>query len=234
MAVCSKCGGRFSFFEKRERINGAVYCRFCAQEVRDAMAGIPPQRLPNPKAALALRERSKKIFLYSIENPRGIVIEKYLGFISVRVVHVLSMLKNLPSSLTDDNGTRSEPFEKSFSEIEQTVLKELQKSADNRGADGVLGVRLEFHLLDGTGFVGVGSKLLVVVATGTAVKINVSPPTAERTQRPAAPRSSSETPEKPQPSAPSKTGRPSHQHQPASPAAKLSSLTIPRKANEDA
>jgi uncharacterized protein YbjQ (UPF0145 family) len=149
------------------------------------MSGAAPLRQPqNLKAALAQNERLKRLSLYSLENPRGVIIERYLGFISARVVYVFSMLKNLSSSLTQDNGARSEPFEKSFAEIERAALKELQKAAENRGADGVLGVRLDYHLLDGTGFAGVGGKLFVVVVTGTAVKIDSSPrPTAEQTAK---------------------------------------------------
>ena len=62
-------------------------------------------------------------------------------------------------------GGRSGTYERVIEEARQNALVELQQKAQQLGADAVVGIDLDFET------VGSGGSMLMVVATGTAVKL---------------------------------------------------------------
>jgi len=173
MAFCAKCDGKLGFFDNKQRIDGAVYCYACASEVKEEKDK-NYSRTKGKKAISDLRpstEEISRIFVVTVDNPIGMRIAEHMGIICSRAVYALSLLKNVSFSAEDNvQGGRSIFFEKCFAEIEAQALRELKEKAYNRGADGVVGVRIEHQFIESTGLISIGGKLLLLSMSGTAVK----------------------------------------------------------------
>jgi len=174
MALCAMCGGKLSFFENKQRIDGAVYCYACASQVID----MKEKGFNKNKGKKIISELGPKadafsrIFVVTVDNPIGVRIAEHIGIICSRSVYVLSLLKNVSSAFEEkDQSGRSIFFEKRFAEIENQALRELKEKAYNRGADGVVGVRMEHQFIESTGMMSIGGKLLLLSLCGTAVKV---------------------------------------------------------------
>ena len=174
MAICAKCGGKLGFFDNKRRLDGALYCYVCASQVEDEKYRIF-DKAKNKKAISELRPQNTdeiaRVFVVTVDNPSGIKIAEHLGIICSRAVYALSLLKNV-SFASDDNerNGRSIFFEKCFADIELQVLRELKEKAFKRGADGVVGARIEHQFIESTGMISMGGKLLLLSMSGTAVK----------------------------------------------------------------
>jgi len=64
-------------------------------------------------------------------------------------------------------GGRSAGYERSLREARQTALEEMVAEAEELGADGVIGVDVDYESLQ----MGQGGSMLMVSASGTAVKL---------------------------------------------------------------
>lgn len=68
------------------------------------------------------------------------------------------------AGLTDFVGGRSSTYESKFAEARETALQELEE-AQRKGANAVVGIDIDYQVL------GAHNGMLMVTATGTAVKI---------------------------------------------------------------
>jgi uncharacterized protein YbjQ (UPF0145 family) len=73
--------------------------------------------------------------------------------------------KDLLAGIRDIVGGRSETYEKVINDARNNALTELIAKAESIGANAVIGIDLDFET------VGSGSSMLMVMATGTAVRI---------------------------------------------------------------
>lgn len=168
------CGGKLGFFENKLRIDGAVYCYACASQVNDEKAG-GFGKTKGKRTISELRSKNAdeiaRVFVVTVDNPVGIRIAEHMGIICSRAVYSLSLLKNASFAFSEnERGGRSVFFEKCFTEIENQALRELKEKAYHRGADGVVGVRIEHQFIESTGMISIGGKLLLLSMSGTAVK----------------------------------------------------------------
>ena len=62
-------------------------------------------------------------------------------------------------------GGRSKTYERVLEQAKEDALRELAEKAQALGANGVLGVDLDFETI------GSGGSMLMVIATGTAVRL---------------------------------------------------------------
>lgn len=99
---------------------------------------------------------------HSIEGQK---IEEYMGLVSAESVIGANFLKDITASIRDFLGGRSSSYEKVLQEAKQTALNEMQDMARELGANAVIGVDLDYEAVGGQ------SSMLMVVATGTAVKL---------------------------------------------------------------
>jgi len=173
MAFCAKCDGKLGFFDSKQRIDGAVYCYACASQIKDEK-NVNYNKVKGKKAVSNLRPNADeiaRIFVVTVDNPIGIRIAEHMGIICSRAVYALSLLKNVSFAAEDnEQGGRSIFFEKCFAEIESQALRELKEKAYKRGADGVVGARIEHQFIESTGMISIGGKLLLLSISGTAVK----------------------------------------------------------------
>jgi uncharacterized protein YbjQ (UPF0145 family) len=96
----------------------------------------------------------------------GKSIEQYLGVISAQTIIGANFFKDILGGLTDIFGGRSGTYEKVLEEAKQSAMLELQQKAAGLGANAIVGIDLDFET------VGSNGSMLMVIATGTAVKFS--------------------------------------------------------------
>ena len=99
---------------------------------------------------------------HSIE---GRPVQQYLGIISSEAIIGANIFKDLLAGLRDIAGGRSETYEKVIEEARSNAMNELMVKAQSIGANAIVGISLAFETI------GVSGSMLMVMATGTAVRI---------------------------------------------------------------
>jgi uncharacterized protein YbjQ (UPF0145 family) len=92
-------------------------------------------------------------------------IIEYLGVVTGEVIVGANIFKDLFASITDIVGGRSGSYEASLRQARETALKELAEEARALGANGVVGIDLDYEVI------GQNGSMLMVSASGTAVKL---------------------------------------------------------------
>ena len=98
---------------------------------------------------------------------QGAVIQSYLGIVTAEVVYGSNFLRDFLASIRDIVGGRTGSYERLFEEGQRKAMEELEQIAQRLGADAVVGIAVD----TGTINVDQSGVLLVITATGTAVKI---------------------------------------------------------------
>jgi uncharacterized protein YbjQ (UPF0145 family) len=98
---------------------------------------------------------------------QGVEIESYLGLVTAEVVYGTNALRDFFAGIRDIIGGRTGSYEQIFQKGQKEAIEELQQRAKRMGANAILGVSLN------TGTINVDDKgvLLLITATGTAVKL---------------------------------------------------------------
>jgi uncharacterized protein YbjQ (UPF0145 family) len=98
---------------------------------------------------------------------QGIEVESYLGLVTAEVVYGTNALRDFFAGIRDMIGGRTGSYEQIFQKGQKEAIEELQQRAKRMGANAILGVSLN------TGTINVDEKgvLLLITATGTAVKL---------------------------------------------------------------
>ncbi len=92
-------------------------------------------------------------------------IKQYLGIVTGETIIGANLFKDIFAGIRDIVGGRSGSYEKVLREAKDIALKEMQDEAIRLGADAVIGVDLDYET------VGASSGMLMVTASGTAVKL---------------------------------------------------------------
>jgi uncharacterized protein YbjQ (UPF0145 family) len=95
----------------------------------------------------------------------GRPVQEYLGVINAQSIIGANIFKDIFAGLRDVFGGRSKTYEKVLETAKEDALRELTEKAQSIGANAVIGVDLDFET------VGSGGSMLMVIATGTAVRI---------------------------------------------------------------
>ncbi len=103
------------------------------------------------------------MILTTTNTVEGKPVEQYLGIVTGETIIGANVIKDFKAGLTDFFGGRSTAYEKVLSEGRNESLAQMKAKAAAMGADGIVGIDLDFET------VGRGS-MLMVIATGTAVK----------------------------------------------------------------
>ncbi|GAB6934195.1 MAG: YbjQ family protein [Bacillota bacterium] len=103
------------------------------------------------------------MILTTTPNVEGKRIVAYLGVVTGETIMGANVVRDFLASITDIIGGRSGAYESKLAEGRQLALNEMAERARRLGADAVVGIDLDFETMrDG---------MMVVVATGTAVKL---------------------------------------------------------------
>ncbi len=105
------------------------------------------------------------MILSTTSTLEGNPIKQYLGVVSAEAIIGANIFKDLFAGLRDIVGGRSGTYERVIEEARRDAMNELAQKAQQMGANAVIGIDLDFET------VGSGGSMLMVIATGTAVKI---------------------------------------------------------------
>ncbi len=95
----------------------------------------------------------------------GHPVKEYLGIVTGETIIGANIFKDLFAGIRDIVGGRSGTYERVIQEARASALSEMQHRASSIGANAVIGIDLDFETVGG------GGSMLMVIATGTAVKI---------------------------------------------------------------
>ena len=105
------------------------------------------------------------MLLSTTEELQGFEITDYLGLAHGEIVSGANILRDVMATVTDFVGGRSAAYEEELQKAREAALKELTDRAQRMGADGVVGLQLDFEVIGGRG------AMLMVTAVGTAVRL---------------------------------------------------------------
>lgn len=105
------------------------------------------------------------MILTTTNSVEGRPIQEYLGVINAQSIIGANMFKDIFAGLRDLVGGRSKTYERVLEEGKEDALRELTQRAQAMGANAIVGIDLDFET------VGASGSMLMVIATGTAVRI---------------------------------------------------------------
>ncbi len=95
----------------------------------------------------------------------GKPVQEYIGIVNAQSIIGANIFKDILGGLRDVFGGRSATYEKVLEEAKEDALVELEQKARGMGANAIVGVDLDFETVGGSG------SMLMVIATGTAVRL---------------------------------------------------------------
>ena len=96
-------------------------------------------------------------------NVEGRQIKEYLGIVTGEAIMGANVFRDFIAGITDLVGGRSGTYESKLADGRETALNEMQQLAQQRGANAVVGVDIDYEVI--------GDSMLMVSASGTAVKV---------------------------------------------------------------
>ncbi len=159
MPVCKSCNDNVSwlYFDKAEGI-----CFSC----RERIAPHPVQSQPVEDFAYR-----KVIATTGLTIPNREILE-IVDVISAEAAMGVNVFRDIAASLRDAFGGRSQSLQQVMKQARQTCMDELRKEAHAIGADAIVAVDLGYSEYSSS---LVGGGMLLVTATGTAVRLSHLP-----------------------------------------------------------
>ena len=105
------------------------------------------------------------MILSTTNNIDGNPVKNYIGIVTGETIIGAKIFKDFFASIRDVVGGRSGSYEKVLREAKDTALKEMKENASKLNADAIIGIDLDYET------VGKGGGMLMVTASGTAVKL---------------------------------------------------------------
>lgn len=105
------------------------------------------------------------MIITTTNNIEGRPVKEYLGLVNGEVINGINFIKDFAVGLTNFFGGRSASYENELIDARTRALEEMKGIATKMGADAIIGVDIDFEVL------GADGSMLMVVATGTAVKL---------------------------------------------------------------
>jgi uncharacterized protein YbjQ (UPF0145 family) len=102
------------------------------------------------------------MILTTTPSVEGYSIAEYKGIVTGEAILGANIFRDLFAGITDIIGGRSGAYEKELARARETALAELEEQAASRGANAVVGVDLDYEVIN---------NMLMVSASGTAVRI---------------------------------------------------------------
>jgi len=95
---------------------------------------------------------------------QGYTVEEYVGVVTGETILGANIMKDLFAGVRDIVGGRSGSYEKELRRAREIAMAEMEEAASELGANGVIGVDLDYETVSS------GSMLMVTVS-GTAVRL---------------------------------------------------------------
>ena len=98
---------------------------------------------------------------------QGAEIDTYYGIVTGEAILGANIFRDIMASIRDIVGGRSAAYEQELQRARDTAIDEMAMEAEAMGATAVVGVDLDYESIK----VGRGGNMLMVSASGTAVKL---------------------------------------------------------------
>ena len=112
------------------------------------------------------KEKGGLMIITTTHSIDGRKITEYVGVVSAESVHGINVVRDFFTGVRDFFGGRSQTLERALKEARAQVTDEIRDRARAVGADAIVGLDFEISMPSGRG------GMLVVFATGTAVRLN--------------------------------------------------------------
>ena len=96
----------------------------------------------------------------------GCPVTQYLRVVCGETIAGVNMFKDIAAGFRNVVGGRSESYERELIQARETALAEMTARAQELGAEGVVGVDIDYETL------GTDNGMLMVTASGTAVRFS--------------------------------------------------------------
>lgn len=106
-----------------------------------------------------------EMILSTTPTLEGHPIRQYMGIVTSETIIGANAIRDFMAGLRDFFGGRSGSYEEVLRKAKATALEELSEQAAGRGANAVVGIKLDYET------VGASGSMLMVVASGTAVLV---------------------------------------------------------------
>ncbi len=113
-----------------------------------------------------MTRRSIARMILTTESSHNLEVKEHLGIVTAEVVVGMNIFKDIMAGVRNIVGGKSKSVQKGLKDIRIMALEELKTEAANLNADAVVGVSLAYNEIGAT-----GSTMLMLVASGTAVKL---------------------------------------------------------------
>ncbi|MBU3942787.1 heavy metal-binding domain-containing protein [Patescibacteria group bacterium] len=154
--ICFNCGKKISTFGKIQ-IEGKDVCKDCKQEVETKI---------RERKEILETGKAERVIATTTPTVEDYKITQYLGIVSSEAIFGVDVVKDFFASIRDVWGGRSKTMQREFNRAKDTAIRELKVESALLGGDAVIGVTLDYENITGK-----NSQMIMVVAKGTAVKI---------------------------------------------------------------
>jgi uncharacterized protein YbjQ (UPF0145 family) len=108
------------------------------------------------------RPKGSAMIVTTTPNVEGHQIAEYLGIVVGEAILGANVFRDVFAGIRDIVGGRSGAYEATLAEARGTALRELEERAAEKGANAVVGVDLDYEVVN---------NMLMVSASGTAVRL---------------------------------------------------------------
>ena len=105
------------------------------------------------------------MILTTTNNIEGKTIREYCGVVTGEAIVGANIFRDFFAGIRDIVGGRSHAYEKELQRAREIALDEMADAGRRRGGDAVVGIDLDYEV------VGKGGSMLMVTASGTAVRV---------------------------------------------------------------
>tara|TARA_R110001606_G_scaffold349262_2_gene499149 strand:- start:77 stop:493 length:417 start_codon:yes stop_codon:yes gene_type:complete len=117
------------------------------------------------REAIQFDKRAQDV-LVTTESSHDLAIKERLGIVSAECVFGMNLIVDIGSKFTDVLGGRSKGQQQAFKDAKKVALAEIKLEAAALGADAVVATKFDYGEISGG-----GKSMLMLVAVGTAVKL---------------------------------------------------------------
>ena len=163
---CTICKKNFDSFNRRP---DEIFCDDCFEQGCAELKRKEGEKDANQRAAQDqksnIEQMINKVKLTTTPEYPNLAIDDVLGLVTAECVFGMNLFRDMFAAVRDAVGGRSSATQKVLRDAKTACLYELKREAHELGADGVIGIDLDYSEISGG-----GKSMLFLVASGTAVK----------------------------------------------------------------
>jgi uncharacterized protein YbjQ (UPF0145 family) len=168
--ACTICKKNFDSFNRRPN---EIFCNDCYEEgcaqLKKKEFLKNEEKIESQQQQSVIDSAINALKLTTTPDYPYMKVEEVMGIVTSECVFGMNIFRDFFAGMSDFFGGRSKASQKVLREARETCLAELKKEAYEIGADGVIGIDLDYSEISDK-----GKGMLFLVASGTAVKLKPS------------------------------------------------------------